>query len=64
MQSRRKNIQLILVFRKAPFLVQYFSYYTLMAFMIMLSVVLLFMFMILLSTVSVISQLICGGNLS
>ena len=45
-----KNIQLILDFLKAPFLVLNFSYYTLMNFLMMLSVVLLSMLMTLLST--------------
>ena len=45
-----KNIQLILDFLKAPFLVLHFSYYKLMNFLMMLSVVLLSMLMILLST--------------
>ena len=45
-----KNIQLILDFLKAPFLVLHFSYYTLMNFLMMLSVVLLSMLMTLLST--------------
>ena len=40
-RSLHKNIQLILGFLKAPFLVQHFSYYTLMTFLMMLSVVLL-----------------------
>ena len=44
-----KNIQLILDFLKAPFLVLHFSYYTLMNFLMMLSVVLLSMLMTLLS---------------
>ena len=43
-----KNIQLMLEFPKAPFLVLHFSYYTLMTFLTMLSVILLSMLMILL----------------
>ena len=38
------------------------SYYTLMAFLIMLLVMLLFMLMVLLSTLSVTKHLICGNN--
>ena len=57
-----KNIQLMLEFRKCPFLVLHFSYYTLMAFLMMLSVTLLSMLMILLSTLNVIRHLICGNN--
>ena len=48
MESLHKNIQLMLEFLKAPFLVLRFSYYTLMTFLIMLSVILLYMLMILL----------------
>ena len=44
------------------FLVLHFSYYTLMTFLMMLSVILLFMLMILLSTLNVIRHLICGNN--
>ena len=47
---------------KGPFLVLYFSYYTLMTFLMMLSVILLSMLMILLSTLNVIRHLICGNN--
>ena len=55
-----KNIQLMLGFLKAPFLVLHFSYYTLMTFLMMLSVILLSMLMILLSILSVIRHLIHG----
>ena len=48
MGSLHKNIQLILEFLRAPFLVLHFSYYTLMTFLMMLSVILLSMLMILL----------------
>ena len=48
MGSLCKNIQLMLLFLKAPYLVVHFSYYTLMIFLIMLSVVLLSMMVILL----------------
>ena len=40
----------------------HFSYYTLMTFLMMLSVILLSMLMILLSTLNVIRHLICGNN--
>ena len=58
-----KNIQIILEFLKAPFLVQHFSYYTWMTLM-MLSVVLPSMLMILLSTISMIWHLIWVNNFS
>ena len=48
MGSLQKNIQLMLEFLKAPFFVQHVSYYTLITFLMMLSVILLFMRMILL----------------
>ena len=51
-------------FRKAPFLVLHFCCYTLMTFLIMLSVILLSMLMILLFILSVIRHLICGNNLN
>ena len=54
MGSLYKNIQLMLDFLKAPFLVLHFSYSTLMTFLVMLSVILLSMLMILLSILSVI----------
>ena len=56
MGSLRKNIQLMLVFLKTPFLVLHFSYYTSVTFLMMLSVLLLYMLMmiLLLSTLSVI----------
>ena len=50
MGSLQKNIQLMLEFLKGPFLVLPFSCYTLMTFLMMLSVILLSMLMILLST--------------
>ena len=40
-ESFHKNIQLMLEFLKAPFLVLHFSYYTLMTFLTMLSVIFL-----------------------
>ena len=61
MESLHKNIQLILDFLKAPFLVLKFSYYTLMTFLMTLSVIFLSMLMILLSIWSVIRHLICGN---
>ena len=57
-----KNINLKLEFLKAPFLVIHFSYYTLMTFLMMLSVILLSMLMMLLSTLNMIRHLICGNN--
>ena len=53
MESLNKNIQLMLEFLKAPFLVLRFSHYTLMTILTMLSVILLSMLMILLSLLSV-----------
>ena len=64
MESLHKNIQLVREFLKAPFLVLHFSYYTLMTFLMMLSVILLSMLMILLSILGVIRLLICGNNLN
>ena len=58
----QQNIQLMLEFLKDPFLVLHFSYYTLMTFLTMLSVILLSMLMILLSNLSVIRHMICGNN--
>ena len=63
MESLHKNIQLMREFLKAPFLVLQFSYYTLMTFLMMFSVILPSMLMILLSVLSVIGHLICGSNL-
>ena len=60
MESFLRNIQLMLKFLKAPFLVLRFSYNTLMTFLTMLSVILLSMLMILNSVLSVIRHLICG----
>ena len=64
MGSLHKNIQLMLEFLRAPFLVLHFSYYTLMTFLMMLSVTLLSFLMILLFILSVIGHLICGNNLN
>ena len=47
MGSLLKNIQLMLEFLKGPLLVLHFSYYTLMTFLMILSVILLYMLMIL-----------------
>ena len=58
----QQNIQLMLKFVKAPFLVQCFSYYTFVNFLMMLSVILLSMLMILFCTLSVIKHLICGSH--
>ena len=57
-KSLHKNIQLMLPFLKAPFSVLHFSYYTLMIFLTVLSVILLSMLMILLSIQSGIRHLI------
>ena len=64
MESLHKNIQLMQEFLEAPFLILHFSYYTLMTFVMMLSVILLSMLMILLSILGVIGLLICGNNLN
>ena len=64
MEVLHKNIQLLLESHKAPFLVLHFSYYTLMIFLTMLSVILLSMVMILLSILSEIRHLIFGNNLN
>ena len=58
MGNLQKYIQLIV---EGPFLIQHFSYYTLMNLM-MLSVILLSMLMTLPSTLNVIRHLICGNN--
>ena len=62
MGSRHKNIQLMLEVLQALFLVQHFSYNTLMTFLILLSVILLSMLMILLSTLIVIRHLISSNK--
>ena len=61
MGSVHKNVQLMLECLKAPFLVLHFSYYTVMTFLMMLSVILLFI-LILSSSVNMIRYLICGSN--
>ena len=53
-----KSIQLMLEFLKAPFLVLHFSFYTLMAFLMILSVTLRSVLMILHSALKVIMHLI------
>ena len=63
-ETLQMNIQLMLEFLKAPFLVLDFSYYTLMTLLTMVSVIFLSMLMILLSILSVIMHLICGNNLN
>ena len=62
MGNLRKNIQLMLEFLKGAFLVLHFSFYKLMTFLIILSVILLFMLMILFSTLNEIRHLICSNN--
>ena len=64
MESLHKNIQLMLEVLKAPFLVLHFSCYTLMTYLMMLSVILLSMLMIPLSILGVIWLLICGNNVN
>ena len=64
MESLHENIQLMWEFLKAPFLVLHFSYYTLIIFLVMLSVILVAMLMILFSILSVIGHLICSNNLN
>ena len=62
MEILRKNIQSMLEFPKASFLVLHFSYYTSMTFLMILSVILLSMLIILLSILCVIRHLIRGNN--
>ena len=64
MGSLHKNIQLMLEFLNAPFLVLHFSCYTLMTFLMMLFVILLSMPMILLCILSAIRNLIGDNNLN
>ena len=64
MAIAHKKIQLMLGFLKALFLVLNFSYYTLMTFLMMLSVILLSMLMIPFSISSVIRYLVCSNNLN
>ena len=60
MESLHKNIQLMMEFHKAPFLVLHFSCYRFLTFLMMLPVILLSMLMVLLFILSVIRHLICG----
>ena len=64
METLHKNIQLVLEFLKASFLVLQFSYFTLMTFLTMLPVILLYILMKLLSILIVIRHLIYGTNLN
>ena len=64
MEGFRKNVLLMLRLLKAPFLVLVFFYYTFMNFLVMLSIVMLYMLMALLSTENVVGNLICGYSLS
>ena len=64
MERLHKNVQLVLEFLNGDFLVLHFSYYALMTFVTMLSVIFLSMLMILLSIRSVNKHLICGNNLN
>ena len=61
MGSLHKNIQLMVEFLKVPFLILHLSY-TLITFLMMLSVILLSMLMMILSIPGVIRYLICGNN--
>ena len=60
--KHHKNIQLMLEFLKAPFLILHFSYYTFMTILLMLTVILLSMLMILLPPLNMISHLTCGNS--
>ena len=62
MGNLHKNIQLMLEFLEAPFLVLHFFYSTLMTFLVMLFVILLSILVILLSTLNVIRHQTCGNN--
>ena len=62
MESLHKNIQLILEFLKAPFVVVHFFCCILMTFLMTLSVILLSMLIILLSILTVIRHLVCDNN--
>ena len=62
MGSLHKNIQLMLYFLMAPFLVLHLSYYTLIFFLMMIYVILLSIPMILPSNLTVIKHMICGSN--
>ena len=62
MGDLHKNIQLRLEFLKSLFLVLHFSCYTLMPFLMILSVILLSMLMMLVTTLIFVRHLICGSN--
>ena len=62
MENFHNNIQLMLEFLKGLFLVLKFSYYALMTFVMMLSLIFVSMLIILLSTLNVTRHLICGKN--
>ena len=62
MRNPPENIQLTLGFLNAVFLVLHLSYCILMTFLMMVTVILLFMLMILLSTLSLVGHMICGNN--
>ena len=64
LESFCRNIQLMLEFIEAPFLVLHFSYYTIITLLKMFFVILQSMLMILLSIVHVIGHLICGNKLN
>ena len=64
MRSLHRNVQSVLEFFKGSFLVQYFSYYTLMTFLMMLSVILVSVLMLLLSTLSLIRHLFSDNSLN
>ena len=65
MKRLHKNIQLMLEFLKAPFLVQHFSYHILMTLLMMLSVILLSLLIIYTTLYSKCDQTsICGINLN
>ena len=61
MGSLHKNIQVMLGFLKPTFMTLHISYYTLITFLLMLSVILASMMIILLSTLSMIRYLICDN---
>ena len=62
MENFHNNIQLMLEFLKGLFLVLKFSYYALMTFVMMLSLIFVSMLIILLCTLNVTRHLICGKN--
>ena len=64
MGNLHKNSHFMLEFLQGPLLVLHFSSYTLVTFLMMLSVILLSMLMILLSTLNVTRHMIFGENLN